>query len=122
MASQHFKIATNVRLRLALRMKGYSRSQINFAIDCIDDDMIAVAMAESGASASAIGDGTLIGIIVDWFKSPEGQAFIAALLKMLLGLLMGLGTVSTSGVATTVALFPDCPEILMSFVTPASTA
>ena len=111
MAGERFRIATNIRLRLALRTKGYSRSQINFAIDAVDDDMIAIAMAESGTNASAIGDGTLIGLIIDWLKSPEGQAFIAALLKMLLGLLMGLGKVSEA----TVALFPECPEILASF-------
>ena len=117
MAGQHFKIATNVRLRLALRAKGYSRSQINFAIDAVDDDMISIAMAESGVNASAIGDGTLIGIIIDWFKSPEGQAFIAALLKMLLGLLMGLGNV-TSTTTASVALFPECPEIMSALNAP----
>lgn len=113
-----FKVATNVRVRLALRAKGYSRAQINFAIDCIDDDMIASAMTTAGVDASAIGDGTIIGAIIDWLKSPQGQAFLDALLKLLLGLLMGLGKVE-SAVA---ALFPETPEVMSWIAAPFALA
>ena len=81
-------VHTKFKMRRALRDKGYSRSEINFAIDAIDDDMVTVAMTEAGVDASAIGDGSIIGAIIDWLKSPQGQAFLDALLKLLLGLLM----------------------------------
>lgn len=85
-----FNTRARIRARLALRDKGYSRAQINFAMDACDDDMISSALAESGADVSAIGDGTIIGAIIEWLKSPQGQAFIDALLKLLLGLLVAI--------------------------------
>jgi hypothetical protein len=38
-------------------------------------------------TVGAIGDGTFIQMIRDWLASPEGKAFIAAVLKKLLALL-----------------------------------
>lgn len=84
-----FTIATKLRCRAALRAKGYSRSEINSVIDAVDDDSIGVAMAETGNNTvGAIGDGTILAAIIEWLKSPQGQAFIDALLKLLLGLLV----------------------------------
>jgi hypothetical protein len=38
----------------------------------------------------AIGDGQLWDMLVEWFKSPEGKAFFAALIKILLAALVAI--------------------------------
>lgn len=54
----------------------------------IDDETINsfVPAAEKAAKAKfgAIGDGTIINAIIDFFKSPQGQALIQALIELLL--------------------------------------
>jgi hypothetical protein len=85
-----FTIVARMKCRTALRQKGYSFRQINDVIVAVDDDAMSWAVAQSGADVSAIGDGTLLDKLFEWFKSPQGQAFLDALLKLLLGLLMGL--------------------------------
>lgn len=48
-----------------------------------------VAVEAGGlAHFGAIGDGHILKAIMDWLKSPEGQAFISALIKLLLAALM----------------------------------
>jgi hypothetical protein len=46
--------------------------------------MPALGAAEAAGTAGALGDGTIIQAILDFFKSPQGQAVIAALVKLLL--------------------------------------
>lgn len=38
----------------------------------------------TGAKFGAIGDGTIINAIIEWFKSPQGQALIQALIDLLI--------------------------------------
>lgn len=83
-------ILARAKCRSALREKGYTFRQINDVIGAVDDDALSWAMQESGVKASAIGDGKIIDAILDFFKSPEGQALLAALIKMLIALIGGL--------------------------------
>lgn len=83
-------MVARAKCRAALRDKGYTFRQINRVIDSVDDDAVSWAMETTQIDASAIGDGTLIDKIFEWFKSPQGQAFLDALLKLLLGLLAGI--------------------------------
>lgn len=83
-------ILARAKCRSALREKGYSFRQINDVIHAVDDEAISWACVETSISPSAIGDGKIIDAILDFFKSPEGQALLAALIKMLLALIGGL--------------------------------
>jgi hypothetical protein len=82
-----FTVIARQRCRAALRAKGYSLRQIQEVIHAVDDDSISWAVAENALSVTAIGDGKIIDAIIDFFKSPQGQALLDALLKLLLGLL-----------------------------------
>ena len=85
-----------VRARCARAMlaAGYAPDEVDSVIDAVDSPTIKAVAAQCGpdvaAKVGAIGDGTIINAIIEFFKSPEGQALIAALVKMLIGLLMGL--------------------------------
>lgn len=89
-----FNIAVRMKMREKLKEKGYGPLQITRALRHIDDEVINGAMADaetlSGVKVvgTAIGDGKIIDAILDWLKSPQGQAFIDALMKLLLGLLL----------------------------------
>lgn len=85
-----FTILARAKCRSALREKGYTFRQINDVISAVDDDAISWAVQETSISPSAIGDGKIIDAILEFFKSPEGQALIAALIKMLIALIGGL--------------------------------
>jgi len=87
---QLFVVRNQVRQKL--REHGVSRSAINSVIDSVDEDSVAVAAESASVSMSAmpvgkLGDGTILNAIMDFLKSPQGQALIDALMKMLLGLL-----------------------------------
>lgn len=89
-----FNIAVRMKMREKLREKGYGPLQIARALRQIDDEVINSVMSDaetlSGVKVvgTAIGDGKIIDAILEWLKSPQGQAFIDALLKLLLGLLL----------------------------------
>lgn len=89
-----FNVAVRMKMREKLREKGYGPLQIARALRHIDDEVINSVMADaetlSGVKVvgTAIGDGKIIDAILEWLKSPQGQAFIDALLKLLLGLLL----------------------------------
>ena len=55
-----------------------------------DAEKVAAAKV-AGAKFGAIGDGTIIQAIIDFFKSPQGQALIDALIQLLIGLLSSVG-------------------------------
>jgi hypothetical protein len=46
------------------------------------------ASATAAGAVGAIGDGHIIKAIIDWLKTPQGQAFIKALISIILALLM----------------------------------
>lgn len=88
----------NTRLRLAaraeLRSRGYSFGEINDIVWAADDDVIDAAIEQAEldapgvkAALGALGDGTIIQAIIDFLKSPAGQALLQALIALLLGML-----------------------------------
>lgn len=79
--------AIRAKTRLELRKAGYNFRQINDVIDSVDDIAVQAAAAQANVSLGAIGDGTLIQAILDFLKSEQGQALIAALVKMLIALI-----------------------------------
>ena len=92
--------------------RGFSRRQIVMAVDATDDDAIETAMQVANVSVASLPPalredkpvlgaiGEFFKVIIDWFKSEEGQAFLAALFKILLGLLTGLSTQVMAAVTT----------------------
>lgn len=65
------------------------------AVKALDDDTVHGAAYDVAVSLGmkpvigAIGDGSIIAAIVAFFQSPQGQALMAALIKLLLGLIGG---------------------------------
>jgi hypothetical protein len=80
------------RRQAARQVKGYRLRDVNDVLSDVTDDVIdaEIVALNLPPMVGAIGDGSIIQAILDFFKSPEGQALIAALVKMLLGLLAGL--------------------------------
>lgn len=87
----------NLRLRLAVRQELRARRmgvfQIQDRMAELTDDVIDSAVASAGATeavfalengVNALGDGTILKAIIDFFKSDLGQAII----KLILGLLI----------------------------------
>jgi F0F1-type ATP synthase assembly protein I len=77
-------------LQQALRDRGMSSRKANDLLALIDDDTIDAAVVEVKASAklagiAAIGDGKIIGWLIEFFNSPLGKALIEFLLGLLLG-------------------------------------
>lgn len=85
-------IQARIQCRRELRRQGYGFQEINSVIGAVDaDEMHATAASispECAARVGALGDGTIIQAIIDFFKSPQGQELLAALVKMLIGLLV----------------------------------
>lgn len=82
-----FNTVARIALRRGLAKQGLSRAEIRDKMDLVDDDMIEGATHEVGHSkvVGAIGDGTILQKIVDFFNSDLGKALIALLMKILLG-------------------------------------
>ena len=83
-----FFAATRLRLRRALRAKGYRPLQVNALVDDASDEVIeATADSVSGTreAVGAIGDGSFIEAFLKFLESDLGKALIDALLKLLLG-------------------------------------
>lgn len=84
-----------LRTRESLSDMGFSRDERRAMIAAVDDEMIAAAEAQSGVTlpdqsmlAAAVGgpldDRPILKMIVDFLKSPEGQALLKALLALIL--------------------------------------
>lgn len=88
-----FRGLVRVRLRTALRRKGYSFGQAWDMVDEAEDDVLdelITTAAEQTNAVAAIGDGKLLQALLDWLKSEQGAAFLDALLKLLLAMIGGL--------------------------------
>lgn len=83
-----FYAMARVHARRALREQGKSFSEINEAMNLTDNDLIDSVADDVPPMVGSIGDGKIIQAIIDFFKSPQGQAIIAALVKMILSLLV----------------------------------
>lgn len=83
-----------VHARRELSKQGYSFRQINDAMSQVDGQAVDAAAFSAGPDAEkavgALGDGQIIQAILDFLKSPQGQALLDALVKMLIALLGGL--------------------------------
>lgn len=84
-----FNLLARRRCKVKLLSMGYSRAAVNDVIDDLDDDTIQATYAAT-AGVAALGDGEILRKIIEWFSSEQGQAFIKALLDILLALLAGL--------------------------------
>ena len=78
-----------MRTRLALRRRGVSGLDAWAAVEDMDDETIDAVAAAGGpmATAAGLGDGKILDAILEFLRSEQGQALIAALVKLLLGLL-----------------------------------
>jgi hypothetical protein len=89
-------LVLTIHARLAagreLRHCGYTFRQVRDAMSCVDSDVVDAAAMMAGVveKVGAIGDGKILQAIIDFFKSPEGQALIKAIVEMLITLLFGL--------------------------------
>lgn len=93
--------------------RGFSRRQVSAAVSATDDLAIETAMESCGINVASLPPAIredrpildsiaeFFRVIIEWFKSPEGQAFLAALFKILLGLLTGMAVVSTLATPST---------------------
>lgn len=88
--------AVRMHLRKEYRKQGLgiveSISKANEATDAVINGLVPDAEKVAGASVAgakfgAIGDGTLIQAIIEFFKSPQGQALIKALIDMIIHML-----------------------------------
>lgn len=80
-----------VHARRELSNQGYSFRQINEAMSHVDGQAVSAAAFSAGpeveGAVGKLGDGTIIQAIVDFLKSPQGQALIQALVQMLIHLI-----------------------------------
>lgn len=90
-----------IRLRLAMVAKGIGFWDRQRAMANYSPDMIPIAEGMCGTTVpaqflaepvadgavGALGDGTILQAIIDFLKSPAGQALIQALLALLIGLI-----------------------------------
>lgn len=86
-----FKPLFYARCKLQLRIELRKQGKLKLA-ELVDNDLIDAA-AESDEAKQAmlfreLGDGSIIARIIEWFRSPEGKAFIELLLKILLGVIL----------------------------------
>lgn len=83
-----------VHARRKLAADGYSFRQINDAMSQVDTQAVEAAAFSAGpeveSAVGKLGDGTILQAIIDFLKSPQGQALIDALVKMLIALITGL--------------------------------
>ena len=87
-----FYALARLQARAALRRQGHGFFRISEIMEAAEDDLIDVAAEEAGVTAEqagavtvALGDGKIIDAILGFFRSEQGQALIAALIKLLLG-------------------------------------
>lgn len=82
-----------MHLRDEYKKKGMSLVErvrkANEATDDVINGLVADAEKVAGKKFGAIGDGTILNVIIEFFKSPQGQALIAALIELLIHSLGG---------------------------------
>jgi hypothetical protein len=77
-----------IRRRVMLELvktHGYSRDEAREMTAELDDGLIQTALNQTEGAMQAIGDGTLLQKLIDFIQSPQGQALIALLIKLLTG-------------------------------------
>lgn len=85
-----FRARTQIAVAAALRQRGLGFFEARKLASSVDDDTIQLAMSmappEVVGAVGALGDGTILQAIIDFFKSPLGQQLIQLILSLLLGL------------------------------------
>jgi len=100
MVSANAQAGIRLETRRQLRKLGYNFRDIRFMMDACDSDLMDAAVAQSGqadalaaAEANAAASGgtfaTIVAAIIAFLQSPQGQALIAALIKLLIASLSG---------------------------------
>lgn len=89
LGDRRYYVGARLAARRELRKQGLSNDKIQAAIDACTDEVIDLAAEDAKVGAvvelpGAIGDGTILQKIIDFFNSPTGQALMAALIKLLL--------------------------------------
>lgn len=80
-----FRVRTQLGVAAGLREKGYGLLEARRLSQTVDDDLITAAAMQAGVPTGAIGDGTILQAIIDFFKSPLGQSLIQAIIALLIG-------------------------------------
>lgn len=87
-----FRARTQMAVAAELRQRGYGLFEARRLAQSVDEDSIQLALSmvphEVAAKVGAFGDGSILDAIISFFKSEQGQALIAALVKLILGLLV----------------------------------
>lgn len=129
-----FKLACRAHANEALTARGFSRRDIARGLRHLDDDLIETAMTMSGVKDTDLPpepkpDRPIIDAIAgffrtinEWFKTPEGQAFLKMLFQLLIGLIGGLSLellvlmlemiVEAYPVVTIAGVAPPSPEAM----------
>ena len=85
-----FRARTQMAVASALRQKGFGILETRRLAASVDDDTIHLAMSMAPPSVAnavgALGDGSILQAILDFFASPLGQQLIQLLVSLLLGL------------------------------------
>ena len=89
MRGRNFDLLTRLRVRAGLAEKGLRRRDVNRAMDGYDERILAMASVQSGVTVpnfaeAALGDGTIIKAIIEFFNSEAGKKLIDALIQLLL--------------------------------------
>jgi hypothetical protein len=87
-----FCVLVRAEARKAYRAQGFSFGESWRKAAELTDDVIAAAVPDAEKVAGVkvvgqLGDGSLLAALIEFLKSPQGQALIQALLKLLMGLL-----------------------------------
>jgi hypothetical protein len=88
-----FNGLTKLRTRTTLREQGYGVDEASALLANCESAQIEQAAKQANVSlpennaVGAIGDGTIINAILEFLKSEQGQALIAALIQILLSLI-----------------------------------
>lgn len=81
-----FYALTRAATRREMRQRGYPLGQIREALEACADELIDAAAVRSGG-VGAIGDGKIVEAVIEFLKSPQGQALIDVLIKILTAVL-----------------------------------
>lgn len=123
-----FKLACRSHASEAMLARGFTRREIARGLRQLDDDLIDIAMTMSGVREADLPpepspERPIIDAIAgffrtigEWFKTPDGQAFLKALFQLLIGLIGGLSVAVL--VAFLQAVEAASPLVLLAGVAP----
>lgn len=81
-----FRVRMQLAVAAGLRQRGYGLLEARRLAQTVDDDLIVAAAMQAAIPMAAIGDGTILQVILDFLSSPLGQQLIQAIIALLTGL------------------------------------